>query len=216
VLNLKVYPSALGDRALALGRLLADRAAAVGVACAIAPSAPDIGALTRKLSIPVLAQHADALAPGARTGFVLPEALRAAGARGSLVNHSEHPLSSAAVGELLERLRANRLAAVVCARDTRVAARLAGFAPEYIAVEPPELIGGKVSVATARPELIERTVRAVHARSPGTVVLCGAGVHDREDISVARRLGAEGVLVASAVATAKDPAAALDELFAGF
>ncbi len=132
------------------------------------------------------------------------------------MNHSERPLPKAEVGWTVSRLRGLGLAAVVCAKDAEDAASLAEFRPHYLAVEPPELIGGKVSVSQARPEVIADSVRGVHSVSPETHVLCGAGVHDRRDVARALELGSEGVLVASAVTRAMDPAAALAELLAGY
>ena len=105
---------------------------------------------------------------------------------------------------------------MVCARDVEHAERLAAFHPPYLAVEPPELIGGRISVSTARPEVVQGSVAAVRAVSPETLVLCGAGVHDRNDVRTALRLGAQGVLVASAVTRAADPRAAIAELLEGF
>jgi triosephosphate isomerase (TIM) len=71
-------------------------------------------------------------------------------------------------------------------------------------------------VSTARPSVVSGTVAAVRSVSPTTRVLCGAGIHDRRDVRRAIELGAEGILVASAVARAPDPGAAIDELISGF
>jgi len=106
--------------------------------------------------------------------------------------------------------------AVVCAADVGAARVLAKTRPPYLAVEPPELIGGDRAVSTARPEVVSGTVSAVRAVSPGTLVLCGAGVHDRRDVARALELGAEGVLVASAVTRAPDTERAIRELLAGY
>jgi len=216
LLNLKAYPGALGPGAERLARALEELAKERGVAAAIAPAAPDLGRVAATVSIPVLAQHVDALEAGAHTGYVPPESVERAGGWGSLVNHSEHPLPTATVGTTVERLRALGLSAVVCARDVRAARRLAAFRPEYLAVEPPELIGGTRSVSTARPEVVSGAVAAVRQVAPATIVLCGAGVHTRDDVSRAIELGSEGVLVASAVTRAGDPRAAIDELLRGF
>jgi triosephosphate isomerase (TIM) len=186
------------------------------VAAALAPSTPDLGRLSLTVKLPLLGQHVDFGPAGARTGFVVPEGLRAAGARGSLVNHSEHPLSEEEVGWAVARLHGMGLVAVVCARDAAHAGSLARFHPAYLAVEPPDLIGGHRSVSTARPEVIRDAVAAVHAIAPATRVLCGAGVHTREDVALALELGSDGVLVASAVTKAPDPAKALEELLAGY
>jgi triosephosphate isomerase len=216
VLNLKLYAGAVGPGALRLGRLLARAGRVARTRVAIAPAQCDVGRLAAALRIPVLAQHVDALRPGAHTGFVNPESVRAAGARGSLVDHSEHPLPEHLVGEAVESLERAGLVSVVCARDVEHARRLAAFRPPYLAVEPPELIGGTLSVSTARPEVISGTVEAVHRVSPSTLVLCGAGIRDRQDVRRSLELGAEGVLVASAVAASPRPAASMRELLRGF
>jgi triosephosphate isomerase len=216
LVNLKTYPTALGAGAERIARTLEELGRSTGVPVAVAPATPDISRLTAQLRLPVLAQHVDPVDPGPRTGFVPPEAVAAAGARGSLVNHSEHPLSPSEGRETALRLNRLGLVAVVCARDVAAARRLARLRPPYLAIEPPDLIGGDRSVSTARPEVILSVVRAVAAVSPETVVLCGAGVHTRHDVEKARELGAQGILVASAVTRAPSARNALAELLAGF
>ena len=65
----------------------------------------------------------------------------------------------------------------VCrAADVEEAKALAKLNPTYIAVEPPELIGGDISVTTADPAIVSDTVAAVKSVQPKVRVLCGAGV----------------------------------------
>jgi triosephosphate isomerase (TIM) len=216
LLNLKVYPGSLGDGAERTGRHLEELGRSAGVAVAIAPATPDLGRLASTLSIPVLAQHVDPVLPGAETGFVPPEAVAAAGGRGSLVNHSEHPLPLEIARTTVARLASTGLVAVLCAGDVAAAGRLAPAGAPYLAIEPPELIGGDRAVSTARPEVVSDTVRVVRSVAPATSVLCGAGVHDRRDVERALELGAVGILVASAVTRSSSPRAAIEELLAGF
>jgi triosephosphate isomerase (TIM) len=216
LLNLKAYPGALGPGAERFARTLEALGKEIGVAVAVAPAAPDLGRVAAAVSIPVLAQHVDPVDAGAHTGFVPPEAIEQAGCKGSLVNHSEHPVLFSQVETIVHRLRDRGLLAVVCAKDVRAAGRLAVVRPEYLAVEPPELIGGTRSVSTARPKVISGTVEAVRRVSPATRVLCGAGVHDRRDVARAIELGSQGILVASAVTRAPDVRGAIAELLAGF
>ena len=82
---------------------------------------------------------------------------------------------------------------------------------DVIAVEPPELIGGDISVSTARPELISDSVQKI-SKVP---VLVGAGVKNGADVRIARKLGAVGVLIASGVTKANDPEAVLLDLAQG-
>jgi triosephosphate isomerase (TIM) len=216
LLNLKAYTGVLGSGAERIARTLEELGKETGVAVAIAPATPDLGRVASAVAIPVLAQHVDAVDPGAHTGFVPPEAVEKAGGWGSLINHSEHPLGTPQVTETVRRLTALGMTSVVCARNVAASARLARTLPEYLAIEPPELIGGDRAVSTAKPELVANAVAAVRRVAPRTVVLCGAGVHDRKDVARALELGSEGVLVASAVARAVEPRAAIAELLAGY
>lgn len=216
LLNLKSYPGHLGPGAVRIAKLLETLGKETGVASAIAPPLPDLARVAESVALPVLAQHVDPGDAGARTGFVPVEAIEAAGARGSLVNHSEHPMAIPDIEDAVQRLSSRRLVAVVCAADVDRARQLAKTRPPYLAVEPPELIGGDRAVSTARPEVVAGTVTAVRSVSPETLVLCGAGVHDRRDVARALELGAEGVLVASAVTRAPDAERAIRELLAGF
>jgi triosephosphate isomerase (TIM) len=216
VLNLKAYPARLGPGALHVGELFEARLRASGIAGAIAPAAPDLGTLAQRLGIAVVAQHADPFEAGPHTGYVVPEAIVSVGGRGSLLNHSERPLPASTIAVTLQRLEAVGLTAILCASDVAQSRELASFSPQYLAVEPPELIGGTRSVSTAKPSVVSGTVAAVREVSPGTSVLCGAGIHNREDVRRAFELGTEGILVSSAVARASDPARAIDELLAGF
>ena len=97
------------------------------------------------------------------------------------------------------------LVTCVCADTVDIAAELASFSPDYIAVDPPELIGGDISVTTANPEIVSNTVDAVKAVNPAIKVLCGAGVKNGKDVATACELGASGVLLASGVVKSKDP-----------
>ncbi|HKJ60175.1 MAG TPA: triose-phosphate isomerase, partial [Halobacteriales archaeon] len=88
----------------------------------------------------------------------------------------------------------------------------ATLGPDAVAVEPPELIGTGTPVSRADPDVVRDAVDAVAAVAPDVDVLCGAGISTGDDVVAARELGADGVLLASGVAKADDPAAALSDL----
>lgn len=202
---------------LRIARACARAAEATGVPIAFAPPLAELAPLARRkpgLGIPLFGQHCDPREPGAATGWVTAEALAAAGAAGSLVNHAEHKLPHADVQRIVSRLGAAGLASLLCADSLAEARALAAFKPTMIAVEPPELIGGDVSVTSADPAIVSDAVKAVRKVSPATLVLCGAGVKTGADVAAALRLGAHGVLLASGVVKAKDPLAALKDLAA--
>ncbi len=215
VVNLKAYPEALGPKALALARTCAEVMEKTGASIAIAPAAPDLARVAHETRIPVLAQHVDAIEAGARTGWLPPEAALAAGAAGTLLNHSERTLPLEDMEVVIPRCETLGLEVVCCADDVAEAEAVARFFPDYVAIEPPELIGGNVSVTSAKPETVAGAVEKIHAVNPKIGVLCGAGVKTGKDVSMALELGTVGVLLASGVVKAKDPKRALIDLARG-
>jgi triosephosphate isomerase len=215
VVNFKAYPEALGGRGLDLARICAAVAEETGAGIAVAPPLASLALLAREVRLPVFAQHADDADAGSVTGWTPVEAVLEAGAVGTLVNHSEHKVARRKVRGVVERCRDVGLETIVCADDVAEAAALAKYGPDFVAVEPPELIGGDVSVTKAKPEVVGGAVEAVRSANPQVRVLCGAGVKGGADVAKALELGAVGVLLASGVVKAKDPRAALRDLVAG-
>ena len=212
VVNFKVYPEALGPRGRELARTAAAVAEDTGASIVIAPALSDLARVAREVRIPVFGQHADTEEAGAHTGWLPPEALLEAGAAGTLLNHSERKIPHRNVAALIPRCERLGLEVIACADDLKEAEALARLAPDYIAIEPPELIGGDVSVTTARPEIVSGAVAAIHRIRPDVGVLCGAGVKDAKDVRKALELGTAGVLLASGVVKAKNPEKALRAL----
>jgi triosephosphate isomerase len=87
--------------------------------------------------------------------------------------------------------------------------------PDYVAIEPPELIGSGIPVSKADPEIVANSVQAVKRIAPDVGVLCGAGITHGEDLKAALDLGSKGVLLASGIIKAKDQRKALQDLVAG-
>ena len=207
ITNFKTYESATGAAALALAKLHEAVAKKYGVNFAVCPQVTDIWMIASQVKIPVLAHHFDAVTHGQFTGHILPEALKAAGADGSLLNHAEKRIPFTQIAESLNRARQVGFFTVVCARDLKEAKEIAALHPDAVAIEPPELIGGNVSVSTASPEVIQAAVREI----PSVPIIVGAGVKTAADIVKALELGARGVLVASGVTRAADPEKVLVE-----
>lgn len=209
VVNFKTYPEVCGRRGIVLTRLCASAAEKTGKEVAIVPQQCDLTAIAKEVGIPVLAQHVDCVPQGTTTGYVTPEAVKGAGCTGTLLNHSEHRLRADEVEVLVRRCRCIGLETIVCTGTVGMSKAKAHFEPNFIAIEPPELIGGEVSVTTARPEVVAGAVKAVREISQRVQVLCGAGVKSAEDVARAIELGARGVMLASGVVKAKDPMAVL-------
>jgi triosephosphate isomerase len=206
-LNLKVYKESLGEKGLKLCQIAAEVALLKGVRVIVAPQAVDLAA-SAKFHEDTYAQHVDENQAGAFTGTITCEAIKEAGCRGSLVNHSEHRIPFERIEKTIARLNELKLESILCTKDAAESAdyvkRLGKNLPTFVAVEPPELIGSGISVSTAKPEVVRDTVKKVKAVA-NVPVLCGAGVTTAADVKKAVQLGADGVLLASAYVKAKDP-----------
>jgi triosephosphate isomerase len=212
LINLKTYERGLGDAALRLATTAENVSNDTGVCIAIAPQFTDLTTITKEVRIPVFAQHIDPILPGSHTGHILPEAVKAAGAVGTLINHSERQLTLKVIQASVERAKDVGLLSLVCADTPERTSEVASFKPDMVAIEPPELIGTGIPVSQAKPEIVERAVNLVKNRDPTIPVLCGAGISKGEDVAAALRLGAQGVLLASGVVKAKDQRKAMVDL----
>jgi triosephosphate isomerase len=211
VVNCKAYENCIGDKAIRIAEICERVSKTSGVAIAIAVDAADIYHVKMAARIPVLAQHVDADAPGAHTGSILPEAVAQAGAIGTILNHSEKKLTLPLLKKSIARAKQAGLLTLACAATPKEAADIAALKPDFITIEPPELIGGTVSVSTAKPDVITATTKLI-AQIP---LLCGAGIKTKNDVVKAVALGAQGILVASGVTLAKKPEQALKDFAAG-
>src|SRR2546426_1010726 len=215
LVNFKTYVQTRGPRAIQLAKAAARVARDESASIAIAPSALDLAHVLQVAEVPVFAQHIDPHLSGQRTGAVTADHVKELGAVGTLLNHSEKPLHPPLLAAARQLAKRASLITVICAGGVAKSRRVAALRPEFVAIEPPDLIGGDVSVSTARPYVVSDGVNAVRGVSPRTKVLCGAGVKTRADVERALELGTEGVLVASGVTLARDPRAALEDLARG-
>ena len=211
ITNFKLYESATGERALELAKVHEKVAKETGTDIRVAVQPTDIYPISDAIGISVLAQHIDPNGFGSGTGHILPESVKMAGATGTLLNHSERRLERSVLEASIKRAKELGLTTVVCAETPEEGATFLEFDPDFIAVEPPELIGGDVSVSSAQPEIIENAAKLI----VGEKLLVGAGVKTGEDVRTCIRLGARGVLLASGVTKAEDPKAVLMDLASG-
>lgn len=210
VVNFKTYQTAHGASAESLARAMSSIETEARMIAVV--SAFDLSAVVSAASdLEVWCQHLDPVGFGSNTGWLHPATAIERGASGTLVNHAEHKVSLEHVAMLLEQVPEG-FEVCACAADVKEAIALAALGPDFVAVEPPELIGGDVSVTSADPEIVSGTARAVRDVSASVGILCGAGVKSGSDVSKAIELGTSGVLLASGVTKSADPVASLKDL----
>ena len=207
LVNLKAYPS----DPVGIATAARDVAAESDVRIAVSPQAAHLERVA-ETGVETWAQHVSPVEHGSHTGSTLAEAVADAGAVGTLVNHSERRLRLADIDGALDAADRADLETIVCANNPPQVGAAVALGPDGVAVEPPELIGGDVSVSQADPDIVENAVDAAAAVDDSVDVLCGAGISSGEDLVSAGDLGASGVLLASGVAKADEPKGALADL----
>lgn len=209
VVNLKAYPCDSVEVATAAR----DVSEESGVPIAVAPQAALLERVA-ETGVETWAQHVSPVDHGSHTGSTLAEAAAEAGATGAMLNHSERRLKLADIDAALSAAERVGLETCVCANNPEQIGAVAGLGPDAVAVEPPELIGTGTPVSKADPDIVTDAVEAAEEADDSVAVYCGAGISTGEDLVAAQDLGAEGVLLASGVAKADDPKAALEDLVA--
>ena len=199
-----------GDDMLRLAKAIDRAAIKYDVDVIVTPQYTDIRLLAENTErISVFAQHMDYLTPGRGLGSVLPEAVKAAGAVGVMLNHAEKKLTLPEIEKTIARADEVGLATIVCADTVDELKAIAKMSPNLLVAEPTELIGtGKTSDANYVKETIE-TVRAIN---PAIMVLQGAGISNGQDVYNTIKLGAQATGSTSGIIKAKDPEAMVDEM----
>jgi triosephosphate isomerase len=210
IINCKNYEEIAGDKILTLTNLVEKISKKYTIKIAIAPPHHLLSKVANG-SVIILAQHIDNKDVGSTTGFVVPELLKKSKIHGALINHSEHRIPSKDISNLVARLKKLKMISVVCVRNVQEAAKYAKFNPNYIAIEPPELIGSGKAVSKEKPELITKAVDAVKQAKNTTKLLCGAGLVSGQDVAKSIELGSNGILVASGIVKSKNWEKIIDE-----
>lgn len=211
VVNFKTYPQATGYKAVDLARICHAVSQKTGVRIVAVPQLADL-AVCEETGVECWSQHVDDVDQGKFTGWVSVETVQEAGARGTLLNHSEHKIAFEQLQKTMNRIGDMAIEVCLCTDSVEEAKKLSELGPDYIAYEPAEFIGSRdKSVASEKPDVIEQVVKAV-----SVPVLIGAGVHSAEDVKVGLKLGARGILLATDVVLAENPEASLVKLAEAF
>jgi triosephosphate isomerase len=212
IINFKNYTEVSGDKAVRLAKAAQAVAKKLKVEIVLAPPQPAFAAVAKNVRLPTVCQHVDDEKVGSSTGYFLPEIAKSYGAVGSLINHSEHRIEMKHIASLVDRLRALRMTSIVCAREPWEVMEISVFQPDFIAIEPPELIGTGRAVSKENPEIITKSIEAAGSRSK---IICGAGISGKDDVTKAMKLGSHGILVASGIIKASSWPGKIAELATG-
>jgi len=228
--NFKTYKESFGKGAVKLAEVCGQVAKKTGIKIIPVVTAADLVRVKKVFSGEVWLQHLDPYFEGKHTGWSSPLQAISLGAAGTLLNHSEHKLPPTQIRQTLAYLKRDKwvkqwkkeagvdvgsFKVMVCfGSKGQAKAWVSRLDPQadFVAYEPAELIGGKVSVSESKPAMIKNIVELL----PGYQLIVGAGVHQGEDVKNALSLGAKGILVSSDVVKAKNPEKELLELALAF
>jgi len=175
IINCKNYEEISGDKIKKFIKIAEQVSKKYKIKIAISPPQHLIG-LVANSSIPILAQHIDDSKIGSTTGYIIPELLKKSKVKGSLINHSEHRISSKEIEKLVLKLKELKMISIVCVKDVAEVKKYLKINPDFIAIEPPELIGSGKAISTEKPDLIQKAASIVNDSKNKTKLLCGAGI----------------------------------------
>jgi len=211
IVNFKAYRQALGHKAEKIAKKCREASKDTGEKVIACPQPQDIPKAA-STGVETFAQHVSYKGTGSNTGRISASGAKNAGASGTLINHSERRLGSDKVRKTVQKCRDVGLTTIVCAKNAEEVKKFNNYNPDYISIEPPELIGGEKPVSKSKPELIQQAVKNTDG---STETLTGAGIKTREDVQKAIDLGCSGVLVASGVIKSEEPKQKIEELCGG-
>lgn len=202
----------------------------------LAVPATELSRIEDVVELDVFAQHVDVVSDQRSTGSLGAEQLKAAGALGTLVNHSEKRLGWKDINKILKQCQEKGLRSLVCVKTYREAKWVLAqdVKPWAIAYEDAKLIGTGKSITKYRQKELQAFVSLFKGRESGRVsralgrlnpwsgtekasdllAFCGAGVHTARDVRTAYALGCDGVVMSSTIVKARKPDKLLRELVA--
>ena len=161
--------------------------------------------------IHVYSQHMDSLEVGKGMGRTLPEAVKAAGAVGVMLNHAEHKLTIDEIKKAIARADEVGLATMVCADTLEEVKEIAKLGPNILVAEPTELIGtGK----PADKEYVDAVIKCIREINPDIKPFPSAGISKGEDCYNIIKAGSSASGCSSAIAKAENPLALAEEMIA--
>ena len=199
-----------GEEMLKLAKVIDKTAMKYDADIIVTPQYTDISLLANNTErIFVFAQHMDPLYPGRGLGSVLPEAVKAAGAVGVMLNHAEKPVSPEVLEQTIKRADEVGLGTIVCADTVEDVKNIAKMAPNIIVAEPTELIG---TGTTSDSSYVTETIKTVEAINPDIMVLQGAGISNGQDVYNTIKLGAQATGTTSGIMKSDRPYEMVEEM----
>ncbi len=201
-----------GDQILDLARIADEAAAKYDVRVIFTTPYTNIEKVASSVKhLKVFAPHMDDIPVGRGLACVLPEAVKAAGAVGVMLNHCERPVPPSTLVKTLKRARELELMTIVCADSMDETRAIAQMHPDLMITEPTELIG---TGQAADLSYVATSVEAIKAIDPNIGILVGGGISSGTDVYNTIMAGADATGSSSGIVKAADPGAMIYEMLA--
>tara|TARA_Y100000310_G_scaffold244492_1_gene249277 strand:+ start:93 stop:755 length:663 start_codon:yes stop_codon:yes gene_type:complete len=179
----------------------------------VAASATDLNLIQNHLKktkskLKLYAQHIDTInkknsKSNRATGYITAESIKAAGAKGTIINHSEHQLKEDQIKQAIKDCKKHKLKSILCVKSISEVKKYKKLKPDYMAYEDPKIIGTKTSITKHNTKQIKEFTKLLSRTK--IIPICGAGIHNNQDYQEAKSLSCKGVLIASALTKSKNP-----------
>lgn len=200
----------IGDQVLDLARIADEAAAKYDVRVIFTTPYVNIEKVAASVkNLKVFAPHMDDIPVGRGLACVLGESLKAAGAVGVMLNHTERPLAASTLVRTLNRARELNLMNIVCADSIAETRSIAQLHPDLMITEPTELIGTGCAADTS---YVAASVEAITAIDPNIGILVGGGISNGNDVYNTIMAGADATGSSSGIVKAADPGAMVHEM----
>lgn len=201
-----------GDQILDLARIADEAAAKYDVRVIYTTPYVNIEKVAASVkNLKVFAPHMDDIPVGRGLACILPEAVKAAGAAGVMLNHCERQLTSSVLSRTLRRAREVGLMSIACADSMDETRAVAQMHPDLMITEPTELIG---TGHAADMSYVSASVEAIKAIDPNIGILVGGGISNGTDVYNTIMAGADATGSSSGIVKAADPGAMVYEMLA--
>lgn len=199
-----------GKELLDLARLADELASESELSVFVTAPYSDLKAISEQTKhVIVTAQHMDGLSPGRGMGHVLPASLYEAGARATVLNHAEHPMTLSELVQAMNKAEELGMVTIVCADSLAEATAIAKLNPDILLCEPTELIG---TGQTSDESYIRQTNEAIKNVNDTILVMQAAGISTADDVYRTITLGADGTGATSGIVKADNPKIALRDM----
>jgi triosephosphate isomerase len=215
IFNFKTYPEAAGENAVQLTKIVLEAAQGSNTEVIVCPQAADIYRVREHFpNATIWAQHIDPITPGRNTGWTSVQDIVMAGANGTLINHSEKPMSAADIMQAVALAKSYKLTSALCVPDILSMDHMLDFKPDFLCYEPPSLVSTDTSAVEIMQKETQQFIEGI--AGTGIVPILGAGIRDVNDVSKANSLGYRGVLVSSGLIQAEIRTVFVQNLLSGF